>query len=77
MGGVQMSMEDLTDDDLRVFEYMRTYDFETYPWSTPDAAEYLEMSEDEVYESMANIAKHIKEHVWIHYKDGGIRVTAE
>lgn len=72
-----MGIEDLTKKDLKVYEYMKSYDFETYKWSTPDAAEYLGMTEDEVYESMANIAKHIKDKVWIHYKDGGIRISAE
>lgn len=72
-----MAMDDLTDNDLKVYEYMKTYDFETYPWSTPDASEYLGMTEDEVYDSIANIAKHIKDNVWIHYKDGGLRISAE
>ena len=70
-------MEDLTDMDKKVFEYLKLGDFESKKWSTPDAAKDLGASEDEVYEALANLAKHLKDKVWIYYKDGGLRIATE
>jgi len=72
-----MGMEDLTEDDKRVFEYVRSGDYETNKWSTPDAAKKLGMEEDAVYEALANLTKHIKDNIYIYYKDGALRIAAE
>jgi len=72
-----MGFEDLTEIDLKVYEYVRDHDFENYPWNTEQAAEYLDIPEDEVLESLTNLAKHIRDNIWIHYKDGHIRISAE
>ncbi len=71
-----MAEEELTDLDKRVYEYIKLNDFETYKWSTKDAAKSLNVTEDEVYESLANLSKHLKSKVWIYYKDGGLRIAA-
>jgi hypothetical protein len=72
-----MSEEDLTERDRKLYEYLKTHDFETNKWSTPAAAAALGMKEEEVYESLSNLAKHIKDKIWIYYEDGGIRIAVE
>ena len=72
-----MGFEDLTELDRRVYEYIKRYDFETYKWNTPAAARELGATEQEVYQALCNLAKHVKDNIWIHYKDGGIRISAE
>ena len=72
-----MPFADLTDKDRKLYEYIKAGDFETKKWSTPSAAKALGMSEDDVYEAMSNLSKHIKDNIWIYYKDGGLRVVAE
>ena len=72
-----MGMEDLTELDRRLYEYIKQNDFESKKWSTPDAAQKLGVSEEEIYKSLANLAKHLKDKVYIYYKDGGIRIAAE
>ena len=49
----------------------------TKKWSTPDAARKMGVSEDEIYKSLSNLAKHIKDNIWIYYEDGGLRIVAE
>ena len=72
-----MSMEDLTELDMRVYEYIKDGDFQANKWSTPDAARKLGVSEDEIYQALSNLAKHIKDNVWIYYEEGGLRIVAE
>ena len=72
-----MAKEDLTPADLRVYEYIKNNDFVSRRWSTPEAARKLGMTEDEVYESLSNIVKHLKEKIQIDYKDGGLRIMAD
>ena len=72
-----MGMEDLTELDKRLYEYIKQGDFESKKWSTPEAAKALGVSEDEVYQSLSNLTKHIKDNIWIYYKDGGLRIVAE
>lgn len=72
-----MAFDDLTELDLKVYEYIKAGDFEAQPWSTPGAATALKLEPDQVYEALHNLAKHIRDSVWIHYKDGGLRVSAQ
>jgi hypothetical protein len=72
-----MAFTDLTEDDRKLYEYIRSGDFETKKWSTPSVSRALGMSEDQVYESLSNLSKHIKDNIWIYYKNGGLRVVAE
>ncbi|UCG68784.1 MAG: hypothetical protein JSV09_13435 [Thermoplasmata archaeon] len=72
-----MAQEDLSDLDKRLYEYIKLNNFETNKWSTADAAKSLGVEESAVYESLANLTKHLKDKVWIYYKDGGLRIAAE
>jgi hypothetical protein len=73
----KMALENLTELDMRLYEYIKLNDFESFKWSTPDAAKSLGVEESEIYQSLANLSKHLKDKVWIYYKDGGLRVAAE
>ena len=72
-----MTFDDLTELDKRLYEYIKANDFQTKKWSTADAARKLGVKEDDVYESLSNLTKHIKDNIWIYYEDGGLRVVAE
>jgi hypothetical protein len=69
--------EELTDADRKLFDYIRAGDYETKPWSTPDAAAATGLGEKQIYESLSNLAKHMKGRIYIHYKDGSLRIQAE
>jgi len=69
--------EDLTEADRKLFEYVRTHDCESQPWSTPKVAAALGMEEKQVYEALSNLAKHMKGRIYLYYKDGGLRIQAE
>ena len=72
-----MALENLTELDRRLYEYIKLNDFEKNKWSTSDAARSLGVEESEIYESLANLTKHMKDNIWIYYKDGGLRIVAE
>lgn len=72
-----MGVEDLSEMDKKLYEYLKLGDYEANKWSTPKAAKDLGVTEDEVYQSLANLAKHLKDNVWIYYKDGALRVATE
>lgn len=72
-----MGFDDLDENDRRVYEYIKARDFQKNKWSTPDASKDLGIPEDEIYQSLSNLAKYIKNNIWIYYEDGGIRVVAE
>ena len=75
--GKNMGMEDLSETDRKLYEYLKLGDYETNKWSTPDAAKKLGISEDDIYTSLSNLAKHLKDKVWIYYKNGGLRIATE
>ncbi len=72
-----MAWENLTELDRRLYEYIKLNDFETIKWSTPNAAKSLGVEEGEVYQALANLTKHLKDKVWVYYKDGGLRIASE
>lgn len=72
-----MPQENLSELDMRLYQYIKLNDFETNKWSTPEAAKSLGVEESEVYDSLANLSKHMKDKVWIYYKDGGLRIASE
>ena len=71
-----MALSDLTDEDKKVYEYLKANDFVEKPWSTKKAAKTLKMKEDDVYESLSNLAEYMRNNIHIHYKDGSIRIGA-
>lgn len=72
-----MGEEELTDADRKLFEYLRSGDFESKPWSTPAAATAIGLEERQIYESLSNLARNMKGRFHIYYKDGGLRIQAE
>ena len=71
-----MALSDLTDADKKVYEYLKADDFVEKAWSTKKAAKALKMKEDDVYESLSNLAEYMRNNIHIHYKDGSIRIGA-
>ena len=71
-----MALSDLTDADKEVYEYIKANDFVEKAWSTKKAAKALKMKEDDVYESLSNLAEYMRNKIHIHYKDGSIRIGA-
>jgi hypothetical protein len=72
-----MGLENLTDFEKKVYDYIKRHDFQKNKWSTREAARDLHASEDEVYKALSNLSKEIKDNIWIYYEDGAIRVVAE
>jgi len=72
-----MSFDELSDLELRIFEYIKEHDFEHKKWRSAQAASDLGVSEEEVYQALSNMSKVIRDNIWIHYKDGGIRISVE
>ena len=71
-----MALSDLDTYDLKVYKYLKENDFVGKPWSTKKAATALKMKEDEVYESLSNLAEYMRNNIHIHYRDGSIRIGA-
>lgn len=71
-----MALSDLNTNDKKVYEYLKLYDFVENPWSTKKAAKVLKMKEDDIYESLSNLAEYMRNNIHIHYKDGSIRIGA-
>ena len=72
-----MSFENLTELEERLYEFIKTNDFQTNKWSTREAARKLNTTEDEIYKALSNLSKEIKDNIWIYYEDGSIRIVAE
>ena len=71
-----MGWDDLSDLEKKLFDFIKDNDFESKHWNSAEVARKLGCKEDEVYEGLANISKHMKDRVWIHY-DGGLKISAE
>ena len=71
-----MGLSDLTSADKKVYEYLKANDFVEKAWSTRKAATALKMKEDEVYDSLSNLAEYMRNNIHIHYRDGSIRIGA-
>ena len=71
-----MALSDLNTNDKKVYEYLKLYDFVENTWSTKKAAKALKMKEDDIYESLSNLAEYMRNNIHIHYKDGSIRIGA-
>ena len=71
-----MALSDLNANDKKVYEYLKLHDFVKNPWSTKKAAKALKMKEDDIYDSLSNLAEYMRNNIHIHYKDGSIRIGA-
>ena len=72
-----MAMEDLSQLERRLFEWIKKTDYESVPWSSQRAAEAFDVNEDEIREALAALTSKIPNNIYVHYKDGAIRVSAE
>ncbi len=72
-----MVVEDLSLLERRLYEWIKKSDFESVPWSSQRAAEAFDVSEDQIRETLASLTSKIPHNIYVHYKDGAIRVAAE
>ena len=72
-----MAIEDLDKLERRMYEWIKKSDFEIVPWSSQRAAEAFDVSEDQIRETLASLTSKIPNNIYVHYKDGAIRVAAE
>ena len=69
--------ESLTEDERRLWKYIKEHDFENHPWSTPAASDSLGLDEDTVYSGLSELSKKMKGDIYIYYKDDAIRIATE
>ena len=72
-----MAMKDLTDEEIRVYEFVRDSDFGSHPWVTKDIAKVLGMKEEDLYHHLSELTKKIRENFWIYYENVSLRVVAD
>ena len=72
-----MAVEELSLLERRLYEWIKKSDFESVPWSSQRAAEAFDVSEDQIRENLASLTSKIPNNIYVHYKDGAIRVAAE
>jgi len=72
-----MGMNDLEDFEKKLYEYIKENDFETKKWDSKETARHFGVEVDEIYTALSNMSKHIKDKIYIHYKDKGLRISAE
>tara|TARA_B100001750_G_scaffold248234_1_gene277637 strand:- start:534 stop:752 length:219 start_codon:yes stop_codon:yes gene_type:complete len=72
-----MAVEELSLLERRLYEWIKKSDFESVPWSSQRAAEAFDVSEDQIRETLASLTSKIPNNIYVHYKDGAIRVAAE
>tara|TARA_B100001094_G_C18163556_1_gene790706 strand:- start:1408 stop:1671 length:264 start_codon:yes stop_codon:yes gene_type:complete len=70
-------MADLTDFELRLFEWIRQSDFESVAWSTKSAAKSFKCKENEIYDGVASLTKKLPNRIQIYYEDGNVHIAAE
>ncbi len=72
-----MAYEDLTEFEMRLFEWIRQSDFEEVPWKASRAAKAFKVSADEINEALAALTTKIPNNIYVHYDDGAIRISAD
>lgn len=72
-----MAIEDLTQLERRLYEWIKKSDFETVAWSSRRAAAAFDVSEDEIREALSALTSKIPNNIYVHYNEGAIRVVAE
>lgn len=66
--------EQLDEADTAVWKFIRSYDFESYPWNTAEAAAELELPEDQVLRSLNRIQRLKRTEIFVYYKDGAVHI---
>ena len=67
--------EALTDTERRLWEYIMEHDFDNGPWVTADVADDMGMKVDAVYATLSELAKKLKEEMYLFYKDGALHIA--
>ncbi|RJU87786.1 MAG: hypothetical protein DWC02_02565 [Candidatus Poseidoniales archaeon] len=70
-------MADLTDFELRLFEWIKQSDFESVAWSSKKAARSFKCKESEIFEGVASLTKKLPNRIQIYYEDGNVHIAAE
>lgn len=70
-------MADLTDFELRLFEWIKQSDFESVAWSSKKAARSFKCKENEIFEGVASLTKKLPNRIQIYYEDGNVHIAAE
>jgi hypothetical protein len=70
-------MADLTEFEIRLFEWIRQSDFESVAWSTKKAARSFKCKEDEIYEGVASLTKKLPNRIQVYYENGNLHIAAE
>ncbi len=70
-------MAELTDLEMRLFEWIRQSDFENIAWSTPKAAKSFGITQNEIYETIASLTKKVPTKIQVFYKDGNLHIAAD
>ncbi len=73
-----MAMSDLTKLEARLFRWLclEENDFVENAWSTEKAAKAFKVDDDEIYDALAALTEKIPHNIYIHYKDGAVRIIA-
>ena len=70
-------MAELTEFELRLFEWIRQSDFETVGWSTKKAAKAFKGDEDDIYEGVAALTRKVPTRIQVYYEEGKLHIAAE
>ena len=70
-------MAELSEFELRLFEWIRQSDFETVAWATKKAAKAFKCDEDEIYEGVAALTRKVPTRIQVYYEDGKLHIAAE
>lgn len=77
MGAPSTADDALDETDLRVLEFIKSYDFEAYPWSTAEASNQLGLPAERVYQALSKIQRFKRDEVFLYFRDGAIRIQTE
>jgi Mn-dependent DtxR family transcriptional regulator len=69
--------EPLDDVDERLLAYIKSYDFEKFPWNTEEAAAELGVTASNIYQSLSKLQKLRKRELFVYYKDGALHIQTE
>jgi len=72
-----MAYEDLTEFEMRLFEWIRQSDFEEVPWKASRAAKAFKVTTEEVNEALAALTSKVPNNIYVHYDEGAIRISAD
>lgn len=74
---VGINMAELTELEMRLFEWIRQSDFETIAWSTPKAAKSFGVTQNQIYDTIASLTKKVPTKIQVFYKDGNLHIAAD